>query len=378
MPLLYGEGLTKAFERLQEEILKTNDDHTILLWQSDTLCSSSQLLARSPRDFRRGLILSTLDDNVPYSALEIAEPWTSDNDESQNELFAHERERKPRTFSTIALKHHSLTLYARLLSHGLGVIVVLNVSYEGHHVGMVLTKIHDEEDGFQRFGQACVLISDEDLENSVPDRIRIGRHPTTDAMGPTIDPSVSDFRSEIASLIDHSYHGSVPQWSLAPSQSFQPSREGVMVVRLIPCSKDPEERHLTISYRIHSRLDLRTPGCSIAVNWLDEHPIPSAESLAQRSLLSISGVGSDRVWLERYGRRLTIAMRRRPSNEGMKRHGYSEYRIELWDAPDFPRPGLTILPAPGGEKRRLDDLQLISRTRSPNLRHNGLKSHSTF
>jgi hypothetical protein len=32
MPLLYGEGLPKAFRRLQEEIMKYSDDHTLFAW----------------------------------------------------------------------------------------------------------------------------------------------------------------------------------------------------------------------------------------------------------------------------------------------------------------------------------------------------------
>ncbi|KAN0089511.1 hypothetical protein V8E51_019771, partial [Hyaloscypha variabilis] len=32
MPLLYGEGQTKAFGRLQEEIMKRTEDHSILAW----------------------------------------------------------------------------------------------------------------------------------------------------------------------------------------------------------------------------------------------------------------------------------------------------------------------------------------------------------
>lgn len=32
MPLLYGEGLKKAFMRLQEEIMKFSDDHTLFAW----------------------------------------------------------------------------------------------------------------------------------------------------------------------------------------------------------------------------------------------------------------------------------------------------------------------------------------------------------
>ncbi|KAK1752902.1 heterokaryon incompatibility protein-domain-containing protein [Echria macrotheca] len=59
MPLLYGEE-SKAFERLQEEILKTIDDHS--LFASVPMDESNErsryqivtsILARSPRDFRQ-------------------------------------------------------------------------------------------------------------------------------------------------------------------------------------------------------------------------------------------------------------------------------------------------------------------------------------
>jgi hypothetical protein len=36
MPLLYGEG-TRAFVRLQEEIIKTSDDQSIFAWKEQTL-----------------------------------------------------------------------------------------------------------------------------------------------------------------------------------------------------------------------------------------------------------------------------------------------------------------------------------------------------
>lgn len=54
MLLLYGEG-PKAFQRLQEEIMKRFDDQSILAWgfnlEDSSLWSVSTALARSPRDF---------------------------------------------------------------------------------------------------------------------------------------------------------------------------------------------------------------------------------------------------------------------------------------------------------------------------------------
>lgn len=57
MPLLYGEG-SKAFMRLQEEIMRTSDDHTILAWTQHRAHGKGppywlyrSLLARSPIEF---------------------------------------------------------------------------------------------------------------------------------------------------------------------------------------------------------------------------------------------------------------------------------------------------------------------------------------
>lgn len=55
MPLLYGEG-QKAFIRLQEEILRQSDDHTLFAWRSapeSTIpATTSGFLAEHPRNFR--------------------------------------------------------------------------------------------------------------------------------------------------------------------------------------------------------------------------------------------------------------------------------------------------------------------------------------
>jgi hypothetical protein len=49
MPILYGEGLKKAFRRLQLEIIQMTTDQSIFVWRGTR--SSSGLLAESPRDF---------------------------------------------------------------------------------------------------------------------------------------------------------------------------------------------------------------------------------------------------------------------------------------------------------------------------------------
>ncbi|OCK96823.1 HET-domain-containing protein, partial [Cenococcum geophilum 1.58] len=49
MPLLYGEN-QKAFFRLQEEIMKRSDDHSLFAWKASKRVKTG-LLASSPRDF---------------------------------------------------------------------------------------------------------------------------------------------------------------------------------------------------------------------------------------------------------------------------------------------------------------------------------------
>ncbi|KFZ03837.1 hypothetical protein V502_10619 [Pseudogymnoascus sp. VKM F-4520 (FW-2644)] len=49
MPMLYGEG-DRAFSRLQEEIMRNSDDHSLFAWSSPST-GARGLLARSPADF---------------------------------------------------------------------------------------------------------------------------------------------------------------------------------------------------------------------------------------------------------------------------------------------------------------------------------------
>lgn len=63
MPLLYGEG-TKAFTRLQEEIGRSSDDHSIFAWRG----IRRSLLASSPADFYMAWTIARVEDvsQPPY------------------------------------------------------------------------------------------------------------------------------------------------------------------------------------------------------------------------------------------------------------------------------------------------------------------------
>lgn len=51
MPLLYGEG-SRAFRRLQEEIMKQSDDQSIFAWSPYGYAGNGPVLAESPQEFR--------------------------------------------------------------------------------------------------------------------------------------------------------------------------------------------------------------------------------------------------------------------------------------------------------------------------------------
>lgn len=51
MPLLYGEGGSKAFQRLQHEIIKVSEDESLFAWYENTIGSQSGIFAPSPSAF---------------------------------------------------------------------------------------------------------------------------------------------------------------------------------------------------------------------------------------------------------------------------------------------------------------------------------------
>ncbi|KAF2398077.1 NAD(P)-binding protein [Trichodelitschia bisporula] len=91
MPLLYGEGV-RAFIRLQEEIIKISDDHSLFAWR-DTVPSPSRyrgLLARSPLEFQDA------HDVVPLER-ESGEPYTITNRGLSIALPLHDRPARTHT-----------------------------------------------------------------------------------------------------------------------------------------------------------------------------------------------------------------------------------------------------------------------------------------
>ncbi|KAK4161113.1 HET-domain-containing protein [Cladorrhinum sp. PSN259] len=71
MPILYGEGLTKAFTRLQSEIMRENSDQSILAWHR-TDSGSYRLLAETPDDFLNSSMVESQRLKSPGST-----PWSA-------------------------------------------------------------------------------------------------------------------------------------------------------------------------------------------------------------------------------------------------------------------------------------------------------------
>ncbi|KAI0095561.1 heterokaryon incompatibility protein-domain-containing protein [Nemania sp. FL0031] len=86
MPLLYGEGKGKAFVRLQEEILKGSNDHSIYIWRQSNLSANeilSGLLAESPGYFSEVENYKPM----PPSILKSSNTWNMTNQGLQLSLF---------------------------------------------------------------------------------------------------------------------------------------------------------------------------------------------------------------------------------------------------------------------------------------------------
>ncbi|KAK4557116.1 hypothetical protein LTR86_006097 [Recurvomyces mirabilis] len=96
MPMLYGEG-DRAFQRLQEEIMKVSDDHSLFAWMSKTLKPGELhgLLADSPDDFA----FPEAPDIRAYSSWEKESPYAMTNRGLDIELHLSPRHDTDRHFT---------------------------------------------------------------------------------------------------------------------------------------------------------------------------------------------------------------------------------------------------------------------------------------
>ncbi|KAK4902344.1 hypothetical protein LTR27_001248 [Elasticomyces elasticus] len=78
MPLLYGEGASKAFIRLQLEIIRKSTDDSIFAWQKQSYSNSRGLLCPSPKAFTSARNIWSLCNEEPSQAahLKLCGPLT--------------------------------------------------------------------------------------------------------------------------------------------------------------------------------------------------------------------------------------------------------------------------------------------------------------
>lgn len=122
MPLLYGEG-QRAFVRLQEEIMKGSDDHSIFTWTASSDSTAVVgLLAPSPANF------INCDDIVPGKDSNVSIPYSMTNKGLRIQLPLRKRE--------------WTSAYS----------AILNCVKKGsiHHLAVDLCELHTEGDQFAR------------------------------------------------------------------------------------------------------------------------------------------------------------------------------------------------------------------------------------
>lgn len=128
MPLLYGEG-SKSFIRLQEEILRQSDDHTLFAWRSAPQPTihgtASGLLVDHPRNFRNFRIQTI---GNPEN---VGETHTDHNDHIVR-VWDHKAPQNPITITNrgIRITSHVVDLHATW-NPGQSLIMILNCSPGG-------------------------------------------------------------------------------------------------------------------------------------------------------------------------------------------------------------------------------------------------------
>ncbi|CAH0051979.1 unnamed protein product [Clonostachys solani] len=128
MPLVYGEG-SKAFLRLQEEILRRSDDQTIFAWRSMRSQKSRQvrgLFANSPREF------SNFYDGLPDESNLSVEPSTPSTNDHLVRVWDFQTPQQPIAMTNrgIRITGRIQDLRAHLEPHNT-VILILNCCFGG-------------------------------------------------------------------------------------------------------------------------------------------------------------------------------------------------------------------------------------------------------
>jgi hypothetical protein len=132
MPLLYGEG-EKAFHRLQEEIMKSSDDHTLFAWADPNAKDDERfgLLAKHPSLFKGcGELIPRVGAHPPYSmtnrGLQITLSLRTDRNEIRAALDCPHPDKMKKNTTSIGIYVAKISTegnqYARVKASSLAVI----------------------------------------------------------------------------------------------------------------------------------------------------------------------------------------------------------------------------------------------------------------
>jgi hypothetical protein len=145
MPLLYGEG-EKAFHRLQEEIMKSSDDHTLFAWADPNAKNDERFgfLAKHPSLFKGcGQLIPRIGAHPPYSmtnrGLQITLSLRTDRNETRAALDCPHPDKMKKNTTSIGVYVAKISTegnqYARVKASSLAVIPhIARGPYETLHV----------------------------------------------------------------------------------------------------------------------------------------------------------------------------------------------------------------------------------------------------
>ncbi|KAK5727362.1 hypothetical protein LTR15_003256 [Elasticomyces elasticus] len=163
MPLLYGEGASKAFMRLQLEIIRRSTDESIFAWKWSLLTSWNGLLALSPEGFRgAGDIMSLCNEEIyQASDLKLSGPL------ADSRFLAG---RPSYLMTNKGLEFRAPAWMIRTGSYNV-YVVWLACARRSSDEGVQKHKMHTKRETLQQTSQCCVVLYARS-EDDVNDRVR--------------------------------------------------------------------------------------------------------------------------------------------------------------------------------------------------------------
>jgi hypothetical protein len=344
MPLLYGEGALKAFRRLQEEIMKIQEDQSIFLWyphSSENKVGSdgtARLLALSPKEFcskTRGTC-HVCHSPFEYNELEVLDLW-----EYKRVVDPTAQQVEPVPFS-VALESFLIprnlgmqaTVWLALESkrpegHDL-YTALLNVRYRGKVVGLSLfTKAMGnimmknspkfrlldpvEDDAFIKSAlfQSIFMYQPPHLNPANIQRRADRLAAQVDVDTGTNNVKMEDSFDPTSEEPNGFIQVASPQ---EPVEAETPQVAGSYLFKLARTSYDPADRYLAIAFIMKPYEHQETSWCRSAMKLFDHHPGQTAKDMFHKAASEEYKTfeAADRLTAAEFGRGVDVAIRRGP------------------------------------------------------------------